>query len=96
MPLVQAERAWSYAMQLKRQGESGQGLSTQDRHKLHRRMAKATVHSAELLRLCATTSSPRVGLEAEAYHMSMRGTHLFTVGADWRGALAKLTRAKYV
>ena len=82
-------------MDIKRAGETGGAdsqvnrgsLLTQElRHRMLMRIRKASVHAAELVRLCKQASSPRASLEAEAYYMVMSGTHLFMAesGGLWR------------
>ena len=54
IPLVNAERAWSYAMELKQGG----GDATRKRHHLVKRLAKAARWAAELAALSAKARSP--------------------------------------
>lgn len=57
IPLVQAERAWAYAMDLKSQLE--QGGAAQKRQHLIRRLAKASRHAGELAALTAARCDAR-------------------------------------
>ena len=63
IPLVSAERAWSYGMELK----SDAGSDPRKRAHMIRRLKKATMHAAELVQLCKQLGSARTALEAEAY-----------------------------
>ena len=58
IPLVQAERAWAYAMDLKSQLEEA-AAGAQKRQHLVRRLAKAASHSAELVALTAARCDAR-------------------------------------
>ena len=71
IPLVQAERAWAYAMDLKSQLEQKAEAST--RHHLIRRLAKAAQHAGELAALAAQRCDARtqvggVGVLGTASH----------------------------
>jgi len=90
IPLVAAERAWSYAMELKRDA----GNELRKRAHLLGRLKKATIHAAELVSLCNQVGSARTALEAEAYSSYMFGSYLKEQERDWDRALAKFMRAR--
>ncbi|KAI7837680.1 hypothetical protein COHA_008473 [Chlorella ohadii] len=92
IPLVQAERAWAYAMDLK--GQLEQQMEAQKRQHLIRRLAKAVRHAAELVQLTAARCDARTQLEAEAYSLWMAGSLLLEKESDWEGALARFLRAR--
>ncbi|EFN58517.1 hypothetical protein CHLNCDRAFT_140581 [Chlorella variabilis] len=92
IPLVQAERAWAYAMDLKSQLE--QDMVPQKRQHLIRRLAKAARHAADLVALAAQRCDARTQLEAEAYSLWMAGSVLLEKESDWEGALARFLRAR--
>ncbi|GFR43258.1 hypothetical protein Agub_g4319, partial [Astrephomene gubernaculifera] len=95
--LFSAERAWAYAMELKREaearGEAGR-VDPRKRHHLIGRLAKAVQWSSELVRLAAARSDTRGSLEAEAYCAWLGGCLLLERESDWEVALAKFSRAK--
>ena len=56
LPLYNAERAWSYAMQLKRENTSGE---SRPRYHLLHRLVKAAKWSTALSKLCAERGDKR-------------------------------------
>lgn len=89
LPLFCAERAWSLAMQLKRD-KSSQEESRPRYHLLHR-LAKAAKWSALLAELSQVRGDQRTALEAEAYAAFMAGNnHLER--EQWAPALAAFRR----
>ncbi|GIL67609.1 hypothetical protein Vafri_20964 [Volvox africanus] len=97
VPLFSAERAWAYAMELKKEAEAQGGGGAIDRRKRHHligRLSKAVLWASELARFAAARSDTRGCLEAEAYCSWMSGTLLLERETDWELALAKFTRAK--
>ncbi|GLC39232.1 hypothetical protein PLESTM_000866500 [Pleodorina starrii] len=99
VPLFNAERAWAYAMELKKEAEArgggaGGGVDPRKRHHLVGRLAKAVLWASELARFAAARSDTRGSLEAEAYCCWMGGNLLLERESDWEMALAKFTRAK--
>ncbi|KAK9814357.1 hypothetical protein WJX72_004470 [[Myrmecia] bisecta] len=92
IPLVNAERAWAYAMELKNQVEE----KPDPRKRLHliRRLAKAARWAGELARVAAQRCDVRTCLEAEAYLAWMSGNVLLEKEVDWETALAKYLRAQ--
>lgn len=62
MPLMQAERAWAYAMQQKHEMKDDRDRS---RFHLIRRLTKAAFWSSQLHQLCSERADARTALEAE-------------------------------
>ncbi len=89
---MSAERAWSYAMELKKEAEG----KVAPRKHLHstKRLAKAAYWAAELSRFASQRCDTRSALEAEAYSSWMGGNLLLEKESDWEGALARYARAK--
>jgi len=89
IPLVSAERAWSYAVQLKADNAAASALNPQWRHHSVKRLAKA-VHWANMLEsVCKIHADQRTQLEAEAYASFLEGTWLLEK-EQWAESLAKL------
>lgn len=91
--VVQCERAWAHAMQLR------QEANTEPRKRFHLfgRLRKAVKHGQALAALC--TASPRCDarckLEAQAYSAYLEGT-LFTEQQQWQEAMESLHRAQTI
>ncbi|KAG7486571.1 signal recognition particle subunit SRP68 [Solea senegalensis] len=90
--LMEAERAWSYAMQLK------QEANTEPRKRFHlmSRLRKAAKHSEKLEKLC---ESPRVDaktkLEAQAYTAYLSGMVDFEL-QEWKLAMEAFNKCKTI
>ncbi|KAG7491678.1 hypothetical protein MATL_G00006260 [Megalops atlanticus] len=90
--LMEAERAWSYAMQLK------QEANTEPRKRFHllSRLRKAAKHGEHLERLC---ESPRVDaktkLEAQAYTAYLTGMVQFEL-QQWKTAMEAFNKCKTI
>uniref|UniRef100_A0A8D3C8Q9 Signal recognition particle subunit SRP68 n=1 Tax=Scophthalmus maximus TaxID=52904 RepID=A0A8D3C8Q9_SCOMX len=90
--LMEAERAWSYAMQLK------QEANTEPRKRFHllARLRKAAKHSEKLEKLC---ESPRVDaktkLEAQAYTAYLSGMVEFEL-QEWERAMEAFNKCKTI
>lgn len=90
--LMEAERAWSYAMQLK------QEANTEPRKRFHllARLRKAAKHSEKLEKLC---ESPRVDaktkLEAQAYTAYLTGMVEFEL-QEWKPAMEAFNKCKTI
>ncbi|XP_031583526.2 signal recognition particle subunit SRP68 [Oreochromis aureus] len=90
--LMEAERAWSYAMQLK------QEANTEPRKRFHllARLRKAAKHSEKLEKLC---DSPRVDaktkLEAQAYTAYLTGMVEFEL-QEWKQAMEAFNKCKTI
>ncbi|GAX75285.1 hypothetical protein CEUSTIGMA_g2730.t1 [Chlamydomonas eustigma] len=89
--LFNAERAWSYAMELKKEIEAN--MSLQKRNHLIRRLTKACTWSSDLAKLSESCADTRGSLEAQAYAAWMHGSMLLEKESNWVLALAKFTRA---
>ncbi|XDV36020.1 hypothetical protein PO909_005874 [Leuciscus waleckii] len=90
--LIEAERAWSYAMQLK------QEANTEPRKRFHllARLRKAAKHGEKLEKLC---ESPRVDaktkLEAQAYTAYLTGMVQFEL-QEWKSAMEAFNKCKTI
>ncbi|XP_048870744.1 signal recognition particle subunit SRP68 [Brienomyrus brachyistius] len=90
--LMEAERAWSYSMQLK------QEANTEPRKRFHlmTRLRKAAKHGEQLERLC---ESPRVDaktkLEAQAYTAYLVGMVQFEL-QEWKPAMEAFNKCKTI
>ncbi|XP_063052338.1 signal recognition particle subunit SRP68 isoform X1 [Engraulis encrasicolus] len=90
--LMEAERAWSYSMQLK------QEANTEPRKRFHllARLRKAAKHGEHLERLC---ESPRVDaktkLEAQAYTAYLTGMVQFEL-QEWKSAMEAFNKCKTI
>ncbi|KAL0892893.1 hypothetical protein ABMA27_014576 [Loxostege sticticalis] len=92
VPLLQAERAWAHAMQLR------QEANTEPRKKFHlvSRLKKAVAHAQTLLQLCESgVCDARTQLEAGAYAAWLGGILLVEL-QQWRAAAESLQRASLV
>ncbi|XP_072932120.1 signal recognition particle subunit SRP68 [Epargyreus clarus] len=93
VPLLQAERAWAHAMQLR------QEANTEPRKKFHlvSRLKKACAHAQTLLQLCEQSGvcDARTQLEASAYAAWLGGALLLEL-QQWRPAAERLQRAQLV
>lgn len=90
VPLYLAERAWAYAMDVKREQKSGPARS---RRTVVARLSKAVGHAKELRTLCAATADAETCLEAEAYARWMAAT-LALEKEEWTPALAEFEAAQ--
>lgn len=92
IPLIMAERAWSYAMQLRIEA------NTELRKKYHvtSRLRKAVNCALDLQKLCdSDTFDASTKLEAEAYVGWMRGTLYFEL-KSWTEAIENLKTAQVI
>jgi signal recognition particle subunit SRP68 len=91
IPLFQAERAWSYAMQLKQES------NTDPRKKFHlvNRLRKAAKQASDLEKLCCASSKcdARTKLETQAYSCLMIGQFNFEI-QKWVESLSSFSLAK--
>jgi len=94
IPLVTAERAWAYYMQLKFESNSD------PRKKFHmmNRLRKANKYSEQLDLICRNSDKvdARTKLETQAYHHWISGTLHTELGANWAEAKNQLTQAKQI
>lgn len=94
IPLVTAERAWAYYMQLKFESNSD------PRKKFHmmNRLRKANKYSEQLDLICRNSDKvdARTKLETQAYHHWICGTLHTELGSNWAEAKNQLTQAKQI
>lgn len=92
IPLMLAERAWSYAMQLRLEA------NTEPRKKFHliSRLRKATTYALQLQQLCDSPKfDSRTKLEAEGYVAWIHGTLHFELQL-WRSAIEFFKKAQLI
>lgn len=89
VPLVSAERAWSYAVQLKADNAAASALNPQWRHHSIKRLAKAVKWAQKLESVCKVHADQRTQLEAEAYASFLEGLWLLEK-EEWSESLTKL------
>ncbi|XP_061089288.1 signal recognition particle subunit SRP68 [Conger conger] len=90
--LMEAERAWSYAMQLK------QEANTEPRKRFHllSRLRKAAKHGERLERLCESTRvDAKTKLEAQAYTSYLFGMVQFEL-QQWKAAMEAFNKCKTI
>ncbi|XP_005993281.1 signal recognition particle subunit SRP68 [Latimeria chalumnae] len=90
--LMDAERAWSYAMQLK------QEANTEPRKRFHlvSRLRKAVKYSEELERLCESDRvDAKTKVEAQAYRTYLTGMLYFEL-QDWKQAMEAFNKCKTI
>mmetsp|Transcript_32750 Transcript_32750/g.74811 ORF Transcript_32750/g.74811 Transcript_32750/m.74811 type:complete len:593 (+) Transcript_32750:2-1780(+) len=92
LSLYNAERAWSYAMQLREDNPDGE---PRKHYHLLRRLIKAVALSKEFEALASVRGSTRTALEAEAYHRWMSG-NLLLEQEVWDRALEELVGVRTV
>ncbi|XP_016913688.2 signal recognition particle subunit SRP68 [Apis cerana] len=92
VPLIMAERAWSYAMQLRQES------NTEPRKKFHliSRLRKAATYSLQLQELIESVNcDARTKLEAQAYVAWIHGSLHFELQL-WKKAMENLKKAQVV
>mmetsp|Transcript_12941 Transcript_12941/g.27476 ORF Transcript_12941/g.27476 Transcript_12941/m.27476 type:complete len:601 (-) Transcript_12941:276-2078(-) len=92
LALYSSERAWAYAMQLKRETSAAEPRPKY--HAMHR-LRKAARWSASLAQLCAVRSDKRTALEADAYCGFMHG-NMHLEWEEWAPALQQLKRTRTI
>lgn len=100
IPLYNAERAWSFAMQLKEDDmnekmEHGDDANSRIKFHLTGRLRKAADWSQRLADICAQKADARTSLEAEAYAAYMRGNLAFH-REEHESALDKFSTARRI
>jgi len=95
IPLVNAERAWSYAVQLKADNAAASQLNSPWRRHSIMRLSKAAKWARRLEAACKVHADQRTQLEAEAYTSFLEATYLVEK-EEWSEALAKLKLCKRV
>eukprot|EP00468_Gymnochlora_sp_CCMP2014_P009611 CAMPEP_0167759566 /NCGR_PEP_ID=MMETSP0110_2-20121227/11097_1 /TAXON_ID=629695 /ORGANISM="Gymnochlora sp., Strain CCMP2014" /LENGTH=611 /DNA_ID=CAMNT_0007645971 /DNA_START=11 /DNA_END=1846 /DNA_ORIENTATION=+ len=91
IPLLNAERAWSYAMELKKALQKED--ESRKQHHLLRRLKRAVKSSNELLELSRAVGNARTQVEAEVYASWMEGNEHIE-RSRWLEALASHVRSK--
>ena len=95
VPLLAAERAWAYAMDIKNEME--QSNAPYKRRHMVKRLSRAHVHAKELASLVAARSlDTRSTVEADAYLHWIAGSMYLEKGNNWEVALEKLSHAHCV
>jgi signal recognition particle subunit SRP68 len=92
IPLFSAERAWSYAMALKQEGD------TRKRYHMIRRFQKAVAYAKNLESLCneePTVCDVRTKLESQAYAAFIEGLYLFE-REQWAEATEQLKKTQAI
>jgi len=89
IPLVAAERSWSYGVQLKADNAAASQMNPRWRRHSINRFAKAVKSARQLEALCKIHGDQRTQLEAEAYASFLEGTWLVEK-ESWEEALAKV------
>ena len=92
LPLYMAERAWAYAMALKRENTAQE---SRPRFHLLSRLNKAAKWSQVLSQLCAARGDERTALEAEAYSGFMFG-NMHLEREQWAPALTQLKKTRTI
>jgi signal recognition particle subunit SRP68 len=92
MPLYAAERAWSYAMAIKRENTADE---SRPRFHLLSRLNKAAKWSEALYSLCAVRGDERTALEAEAYSGFMFG-NMHLEREQWASAITHLKKTRTI
>ncbi|KAI7808146.1 signal recognition particle subunit SRP68 [Triplophysa rosa] len=90
--LIEAERAWSYAMQLK------QEANTEPRKRFHllARLRKAAKHGEQLAKLCESPCvDAKTKLEAQAYNSYLTGMVQFEM-QEWTSAMEAFNKCKTI
>eukprot|EP00933_Yihiella_yeosuensis_P037188 TRINITY_DN31067_c0_g1_i2.p1 TRINITY_DN31067_c0_g1~~TRINITY_DN31067_c0_g1_i2.p1 ORF type:complete len:602 (+),score=149.45 TRINITY_DN31067_c0_g1_i2:64-1869(+) len=93
IPLVLAERSWSYGVQLKSDNANAATFNCRWRHHSIQRFAKAVTWAKKLEAVCKVHCDARSQLEAEAYVAFLEGTHLLEKEM-FAEALPKLQRCR--
>jgi len=92
IPLMDAERAWSYAMDLK---ESVSEENSRPRFHCVKRLQRAVSHAKHLEELCHLLGDTRTELESEAYRAFLEGT-LLLEKESYPDALKQFAKAKAI
>ena len=91
--LMNIERAWTYAIQLK--NENNEENAPRKVHHLIRRLNKASIFSGQLLSLCYNKCDDFTCLEAEAY-ASWINCHTLVQKSEWIQACTQLEKSKAI
>lgn len=93
IPLVQAERAWAFGVQLKADNAAAAADNPRWRHRSVQRFAKAVIFAHQLEAVCKAHCDQRTQLDAEAYAAFLEGNHCLEKEM-WSEAKTKLLRCK--
>ena len=96
LPLMNAERAWAHAMEIKKEMENTKKWQAHRRHHLVKRLKRATQWADTFKQLCATKGAARTALEAEAYATHMKGNFALEVEKNWKEALQLFLHARSI
>ena len=91
LPLISAERAWSYARELKAESDD----HPRKFHHMRRRLKKAAAWAKKLQELCQVCGDDRTALEAQAYASWMHASYLLEC-EDWEGSLKDFQVAREI
>lgn len=94
IPLMDAERAWSKAMEIQKSMEES-GIVNKRRHYMVARFAKASKHAAHLAALCSKCCDSRTYIEAEGY-AAMMTAQWQKEKENWAIALQEYMKARYI
>eukprot|EP00744_Colponema_vietnamica_P005321 GILI01007802.1.p1 GENE.GILI01007802.1~~GILI01007802.1.p1 ORF type:complete len:613 (+),score=188.26 GILI01007802.1:74-1840(+) len=95
MVLVNAERAWGYAMQLKDDNTNASEPNTRAKFHIIRRLKKASSWASLLESLCAERADAHTSLEAQAYAAWLAGNYLLE-REEWQPSLSKFVLARTI
>jgi len=95
IPLVSAERAWSFAVQLKSDNATSASFNPRWRHHSIQRLSKAVRWARKLDEMCKVHADQRSQLEAETYLAFMEGIYLVEK-EEYADALTKLRLCRRV
>ena len=97
IPLMNAERAWAHAMEIKKETENAKNVLARTRHHMVKKLRKANKWAEEFAKVCSTRATKRTALESEAYASFVKGNYLLEVEERWSAALQLFlqTRAIY-
>lgn len=94
LPLVNAERAWAHAQELKAAVAQARPDAAAKQHHAVKRLSKAAAWASQLAQLAGSRADARTALEAEAYSIWMAGNVLLEKESDWAAAVAAFLRAQ--
>eukprot|EP01132_Coremiostelium_polycephalum_P005814 gene5814-7232_t len=92
--LFKAERAWAYAMDLKKEYEQDNASQRTGLH-MQRRFAKANLHATQFELICQQVCNPISIIEAKAYASWLRSTFLIQK-ERWSEALQQINISKAI
>lgn len=96
IPLLNAERAWAYAMEMQSDLEviEPERISAQ-RYHIVRRLAKAAKHAVQLEQICADVADDITHLQTAAYAAWLQGTYALNK-EDWAAAIPFFSKAEEI